>query len=156
MKKSPAARVPVLCLATVALLASCATFQYAARPQNVMRVITEFNSGNTASLEGSTQLPFLFNGDIVELREDVATMWTNLVGSGLKIQNAQILENTPATPASYTAFADTMEVRVFFQKYLPKGTRLVRIGFDGGSFDLLLAGPKNGRPVIIGIKGGPT
>ncbi|HUX21779.1 MAG TPA: hypothetical protein VMW69_11115 [Spirochaetia bacterium] len=136
------------------LLSSCSTVPFAQRPKNAMRVIELFNSGDVQSLDNISQVPFLFNGEIVELREDVNTIWSNLSKSGLKLTNAQVADAQPIGPDTYKMFADTMEVKVFFQKYLPKGAALVHITFSGGSFDLLLDGARRGYPLVIGIKAG--
>jgi len=156
MKKASAWILPSITASILFLLAACATVPYAARPDNVMRVIDQFNAGNSTSLAASTQLPFLFNGEIIELSSDAETMWSNLVKSGIKITGAKIIQDVPATPETYALFADSMEVKAFFGKYLPKGTMYVRVSFDGGSFAMLLDGAKKGYPVIVGIKGGPV
>lgn len=138
------------------LLASCSTIPFAQRPKNAMRVVELFTAGDVQSLDNISQVPFLFNGEIVELPEDVNTIWTNLTKSGLKLTGAKVADAQAIGPESYKRFADTMQVRVFFQKYLPKGTALVHLTFSGGSFDLLLGGAHRGYPVVIGIKAGPT
>lgn len=149
--------VTVLTAAFLAFaLASCSTIPFAQRPKNIMRVIDLFNAGKTASLVDASQVPFLFNGEIVELRGDVSTMWTNLVKSGLKIDDPQIVSTSAIGPESYKIFADSFGVKVFFEKYLPKGTALTKVSFKGGSFDLLLDGAHRGYPVVIGIKAGPA
>ncbi len=138
------------------LLASCSTIPFAQRPKNAMRVVELFNAGDVQSLDNISQVPFLFNGEIVELPEDVNTIWTNLTKSGIKLTDAQVADAQAIGPDSYKQFADTMQVRVFFQKYLPKGSALVHLTFSGGSFDLLLDGAHRGYPVVIGIKAGTT
>lgn len=155
--KKPSRVAAALFGAIVALfLASCSTVPFAQRPKNALRVVELFNSGDVQSLENISQVPFLFNGEIVELREDVNTIWGNLAKSGLKLTDAQVAEAQPIGPESYKQFADTMEVKVFFEKYLPKGTALVHLTFQGGSFEMLLDGARRGYPVVIGIKAGPT
>jgi len=134
------------------IVASCSTIPFAQRPQNAQRVIDLFNAGDVQTLDNISQVPFLFNGEIVELKSDVDVIWTNLVKSGLKLTEAQVASAAAIDPASYKQFADTMEVRVFFQKYLPKGTAIVHVTFKGGSFDLLLDGARKGYPLVIGIK----
>ena len=154
MKRISGALVAVV--AGAILLASCSTIPFAQRPQNAMRIIDLFNSGNIQALDSDSQIPFLFNGEIVELKEDVNVMWTNMIKSGLKIENPQVTSARAIGPESYKQFADSMQVRVFFQKYLPKGAAIVHVTFKGGSFDLLLDGAKKGFPVVIGIRTGTT
>lgn len=157
MKKPPGALPAAVGAAVVLLLlVSCSTVPFAQRPANALRIVRLFNSGDIQSLDTISQVPFLFNGEIVELREDVNTIWTNLVKSGLKLDEAQVADAKAIGPDSYKQFSDTMEVQVFFGKYLPKGTALVRVAFTGGSFDLLLDGARRGYPVVIGIKAGPA
>jgi hypothetical protein len=142
--------------ALLLVLVSCATVPFAKNPDHVLKLVDAFNAHDTTLLVADTSLPFLFNGEIVELKEDATTMWTNLVQSGLTIRDARVTEDVAATPGDYTRFADTMEVRTFFQKYLPKSTMLVRVSFDGGSFFMLLDGSERGYPLILGIEGGPS
>lgn len=152
-------RGPLTVIAAAVLavaLASCSTVPYAQRPRNITRVIDLFNSGNVARLDQISQVPFLFNGEIVELKGDVNMMWSNLVASGLKIEHPRIVATDSIGPRSYLNFADTFSVKVFFQRYIPRGTALTRVGFAGGSFELLLGGRKRGFPVVVGIKAGPT
>lgn len=154
MRKSSGAVVAVFIALLALLVASCSTIPFAQRPQNAQRVIDLFNAGDIQRLDAISHVPFLFNGEIVELKSDVNVIWTNLLKSGLKLTDAQVATAAPIGTDSYRQFADTMEVKVFFQKYLPKGTAIVHVTFKDGSFDLLLDGAQKGYPVVIGIKAG--
>ncbi len=134
------------------LLFSCSTIPYGQRPENIKKVIALFNSGDVKALVADSSLPFLFGGEIVELKEDLTTMWTNLVGSGLRFSDAQVVESHPVTETTYKAFVDSLEGRVFMSRYLPKETSFVRVKCTSGTFDFLLDGSQRGYPLILGFK----
>jgi len=136
----------------VLLLFSCSTIPYGQRPENVNKVIALFNSGDVKALVADSSLPFLFGGEIVELKEDLQTMWSNLVGSGLRFSNAQVVESHPVNETTYKAFVDSLEGKVFMTKYLPKQTAFVRVKCSSGTFDFLLDGSHRGYPLILGFK----
>ena len=136
----------------VLLLFSCSTIPYGQRPENVKKVIALFNSGDVKALVADSSLPFLFGGEIVELKEDLQTMWSNLVGSGLKLSDAQIIDSRPVNETTYTTFVDNLEGKVFMTKYLPKQTAFVRVKCTSGTFDFLLDGSRQGYPLILGFK----
>ena len=89
----------------------------------------------------------------MELSEDVQILWTNVTASGLKMADFQVVESGPVGPDTYKEFADTLEAKVFVQKYLPKGTSFVRIKSGAREFDFLLDGARQGQPVVLGFKG---
>lgn len=136
----------------VFLAASCTTTPYAQREDNVQKVIDLINEGEAEALMAQSRLPFLFDGEILMLERDVRNMWENLAGADFSMKNAEHEYIGPAGRYSYPPFADSMEVRTFFKKYLPEKSSIVRITADNGEFFLLLGPRDETAPTIIGYR----
>ncbi len=136
----------------VLFAASCTTTPYSQREANVQRSIELIHSGDAQALVAQSQLPFLFDAEIIMLERDLRTLWENLSEASFTMENAEIEYLGPAGRYSYPPFAVTMEVRTFFKKYVPESSSLVRITADNGEFFLLLGPKKNEAPTFIGYR----
>ncbi|MDA3949450.1 MAG: hypothetical protein PF508_09495 [Spirochaeta sp.] len=97
--------------------------------------------------------PFLFDGEIIILESDLQMMWTNLRDVGFTFDAATIEELGPVTDTTYLQFADTMDVRVWFQKYAAEDAALARVSTSHGTF-LIITGDRLKRlPYIFGFTG---
>jgi hypothetical protein len=136
----------------ILLIGACTTTPYSQREENVQKIVELIQKGESAALIAQSQLPFLFDGEIVMLERDLRTLWTNLAEAGFSLQNPQIEYLGPAGRYSYSPFADSMEVRTFFKKYLPEKSSIVRITAENGVFFLLLGPKVEKAPAIIGYR----
>ena len=135
-----------------ALFTSCTTTPYSQREANVQKVIDLIQAGEAEALVAQSQLPFLFDAEIIMLERDLQTLWGNLSEAGFSMQNAQVEYLGPAGRYSYPPFAESFEVRTFFKKYLPEKSSMVRITADNGEFFLLLGPREDEAPAIIGYR----
>lgn len=147
---------PVLAGAAAALLAfsalSCTTTPYPQREGSVEKAIDLINSGDAELLTAQSQLPFLFDAEIIMLERDLQSLWKNLSEAHFKMESPEIEYLGPAGRYSYPPFADSMEVRTFFKKYLPEKASIVRITAENGEFFLLLGPKDKGAPTFIGYR----
>lgn len=145
-----------VCLAGLALLllaASCATGPYVQNKDNVGNLIELVNKGGVGDIKGLSDSPFLFDGEILLLSDDVGSLWANLKSAGFKLENAKIISMEHITAESYKAFGSSMDVRVFFKKYLNQDTSLVKLEAKSGTWYLLLNREVAGFPRIQGLRG---
>ncbi len=129
-----AIRLGVIGAAIVFFGVSCATVP---RSQNQSRVEDLIAELNTASVERLVELsarPFLLDGEIVVVERDIAMMWTNLRDVGFTFDGAAIEEVGALRPDDYLAFGDTMDVRVWFDKYTTDDAGLARVATTHGTF----------------------
>jgi hypothetical protein len=140
----------VLLLAGIALVASCVTFKV--DENEVTKVISLINKGETDKLAAITAMPFLLDGEIIALQSDSLVLWTNLKAAGITFNNAQLAELISIKEDTFKLFADTWEVSVFFKKHVPANAKLARLQTDNGGFLLLLDGERKGHAMILGIK----
>ncbi len=138
---------------TVVALASCASLQRARDSGNVERFSTLINSGQAERLAELSVEPFLLDQEIVLLPRDVETFWRGVVSAGFRVEEPELERGVAATPDSYGEFADTMEVRTFFAKYVRPGTRLLTLKTADGRRMLLLVRQRFCAREIRGFKG---
>ena len=144
----------LLLLGVVALLmASCATVPVAQREPRIERLLETLNEGSLEEVLPATGTPFLLDREIIILDRDIETMWTNLREVEFSFANYEIRTVEPVDQASYSRFGSTMDVEVYFQKYLPEGAAMVTLGTDNGEFLLLTGGKVEGAPQLYGMRG---
>jgi hypothetical protein len=140
-------------LATAALLASCATTDLSRGQGDAAQLADLVNSGQAKQLAALSAVPFLLDGEILALKGDVASFWQGVVSSGYRIAGASVQRSVPPGPDGYRDFADTMDVKVFFKKYLGKDTRLVELATSDGKRVLLLMADGFASRAIYGFRG---
>lgn len=141
-----------LLLFLLLLFAGCAGMPVSQRESSVKSLLYELQQRDPQAAANLTHVPFLFDGEILTTERDAQLMWENLSASGF-LSEAQLLTVAPADPAQYTRFADTAQVRVFFEHSLPDNSAFAEISTDYGRFLLLLSGKKIGYPIVVGVKG---
>ena len=73
--------------------------------------------------------------------------------AGFVLVNPEIDEIIPLRSESYKRFGDTMDMRVFFEKYVPEDATLVRINSDNGDFLFVLGDRFWGVPRMYAMTG---
>jgi len=140
-------------LLTALALVSCASFQQSRDREAARQVAGLLNAGSAEKLAAMSVTPFLVDGEIVLLPEDVAAFWSGIVKAGFRAEGAVLDRGTAVGPDSYKGFADTMEVRTFFAKYVKKDARVLEMETDAGGGILVIAVPDWLSWKIIGWKG---
>jgi hypothetical protein len=161
MKKNRIARVRLgsgalaLCLAaaTAVLLGSCATSPYRPSEKKVQKLVDLIDKGGVGSVKGLAAAPFLLDGEILLRQSDVDSAWANLKSSGFGLGSPKIASVSRIAPDSYKLFADRMDVRAFFTKYLDEDSSIVALDASGGRYYLLLNKEVKGYPRIQGMRG---
>lgn len=140
----------IAALAAVAL-ASCATVPVAQRPERVAVLLEEINTGSLERVLELTGRPFLLDGEILVRPDDIETMWTNLREAGFTFDGATVVDLGAATPAGGVTFGDTMDVRVWFERYAGPEAGLATVNTSHGTF-LIVTGGRVGRtPQLLGF-----
>ncbi len=135
------------------VLVSCASFQRSRDESDVQRIAGLMDAGKAQELADLSAVPFLLDRDIVVIRGDVADFWQGLAKAGFRLGGVKLESAEGVAGESYKEFADTMEVKVFFDKYAGAGSRILRLASGSGSRFLLLMGSDPFKTVIYGIKG---
>ncbi|MFP4012152.1 MAG: hypothetical protein ACLFUM_10645 [Spirochaetaceae bacterium] len=135
------------------LLGSCATAPVAQRESRIMSLVDRINGDSLVRVVEVTAVPFVLDGEIIELPADIETMWSNLQEAGFSLPDARIEEITPVRGDSHRRFADTMDLRVFFEKYIPEDATFVRIESENGAFLFVLGDRFWGVPRMYAMKG---
>ena len=140
-------------IALIVLISSCATAPVAQRENRIMGLVDRINGDSLVRVMEVTSVPFVLDQEILSLEGDVETMWSNMREAGFFLLNAEIDEIMPVQKGSYRRFGDTMDMRVFFEKYIPEDATLVRISSDNGNFLFLLGDKFWGVPRMYAMKG---
>jgi hypothetical protein len=136
------------------IMGSCATGSTVHTEKEIFNLTDAINNGKAASM-GLAEAPFLFDGEILFLQNHLTALWQNLYAAGFRLYDAKIIRNETLRGDSYREFADTMDAKTFFTKYLDGNTSLVEIRALSGTWIFLLdKGEVNGYPRIRGFKGG--
>ncbi len=134
-------------------LASCASLQRSQDQEKVRQVAALINSGDSARLASLSASPFLLDGEIVPLSADVASFWQGIAKAGFRVEGAALDRGTPVSAESYRDFADTMEVKSFFSRYVKDGARVLELTTSAGTRIRLLTQSRWFSWKIMGFKG---
>jgi len=132
---------------------SCATFQKSRDENDADYIAGLIDSGNSQELSRLSAVPFLLDRDIVALGPDVAVFWDSLAKGGLRLGAVTLEAVIPVFGDGYKEFADTMEAKVFFSKYVGPGARILRLSAGSGGKLLLIVGSDVFSRKIYGFKG---
>jgi hypothetical protein len=149
-KGSLRAGVIALCLA---LLASCATAPYRPSEKKVQKLVTLIDKGGVGAVKGLSVAPFLLDAEILLRQADVDSAWANLKAAGFTMGQPKVSSIERLGDGSYARFAESMEVRSFFKKYLNKDSVLVALDAAEGRYYLILNREVSGYPRIQAFKG---
>lgn len=147
--------VGLLALGVLALvgLSSCASVPYVPSEKKVEKLVALINRGGVGAVKGLSMAPFILDGEILLRQSDVDSAWSNLKAAGFGIGAAKIASIARIAGDSYSLFAPTMDVRVFFKKYLDKDSVLVALDAPEGRYYLILNREVSGYPRLQGFKG---
>jgi hypothetical protein len=140
-------------LAAVLALSSCASIQRAQDQGRVGQIADLINAGSAEKLAAMSAVPFLLDQEIVPLRQDIESFWKDAVKAGFKVEGPALEKGTPITAESYRVFADTMEAKTFFSKYVKKGARVLELSTSSGRRIILLVRDTLFSRTLYGFKG---
>lgn len=139
--------------AAVITLASCASLQHSWDQDSVKQVADLLNAGQPQKLAAMSVTPFLVDGEIVLLKNDVAAFWEGVTKAGFRVDGAALDQGTPVTEESYKQFASTMEVKSFFARYVKKDSRILTMTSSTGRRILLVMRSEWFSRQVMGFKG---
>lgn len=149
----PPIHVFLAVLAAAILLSSCASIQRAQDQGRVGRIAELINSGEAGKLAAMSGVPFLLDQEIIPLRDDIAGFWKDVVKAGFRVEGPSLEKGSPVTADSYRAFADTLEAKAFFSRYVKKGARVLELSTSGGRTIILLVRDTVFSRTLYGFKG---
>lgn len=132
------------CVAVVALVCclfvtvGCATVGTGIVDPLVHQAVQLIASGSPDDLLQHSAVPFIVDGEILYRAQDVLFFWTSLRAADFDLQNYGTRAVGPVDLSGIRIFSDSFEMKVFFQKQVPEGTKLATIQADGKSITLLL------------------
>jgi hypothetical protein len=154
MKRAIAKRLLlVMPLAAAVALVSCASIQRSQDQGTVREVANLINSGDSTKLASLSASPFLLDGEIVPLPTDVVSFWQGIAKAGFRVEGAMLDHGAPVGAVSYKDFADTMEVKSFFSRYVKDGARVLELTISAGTRIRLLTRSQWFSWKILGFKG---
>lgn len=144
----------LIMLAALALLmVSCASGPYTQKESDVLRLVSLINQGKVTEIDGLTATPFVLDTETLYLASDVATLWKNLKAASFAMSKARFVSAVHTGPDSYKVFADSFDMKNYFDKYTGKDTSIVTVETTDGTYLLLLDRKVQGYPRIQGFKG---
>lgn len=134
-------------------LVSCASVPYVQKENDVLKLVALINEGKVSEVEGLSPAPFVLDTETLYLESDVATMWANLKKASFAMSGAKFVSTEPVTGDSWKLFANTFDMKNYFEKYTGKDSSIVTIDTAEGRYLLLLERKVSGYPRIRGLKG---
>jgi len=119
----------------------------------VRRVADLVNAGNAQKIAAMSATPFLVDGEIVALPADVVSFWADAAKAGFKVDGASLETGAAVGADSYKLFADTMEVKAFFTRYVPRGSRTIDLATSSGAHVRLIVHSGLFSTTLYGFKG---
>ncbi len=142
----------ILPVVIIFVLSSCASLRYVQKEEDVLKIVSLINQKDKETLTIISEVPFLFDGEILMLRGDVQTLWGNSTGAGFEIVNPAVLKIEETREETYKALGEAMEIKAYFSKYLPETARIVHVAADNVNILFLLNDKVDGYAKIYGIK----
>jgi len=133
-------------------LSSCASLKFVQKEDDVIKIIDLINKGDSKTLTTVSVTPFLFDGEILMLDSDIDILWKNITDAGFTLQAPSVVKIEEIGVESSRFFGDSMDIRSYFDRYLPETARITHIQAGAVNMLLLLNGKKDGYPQIHGIK----
>jgi hypothetical protein len=140
------------CAAAITV-ASCASLQHSWDEGAVQQIADLLNAGQSQKLAAMSVTPFLVDGEIVLLKNDIASFWEGAAKAGFRVEGAALDQGTPVSAESYKQFAPTMEVKAYFSRYVKKDSRVLSMTSSTGRHILLLMRSEWFSRQIMGFKG---
>ncbi len=140
-------------LAGLALvLSGCVSLQqqYANSAEEIVELI---NDGEAKELYQMSRTPFLLDGEIIILDNDVRDLWKTITAHGARVKNLVLVEAYPVEDKTYRRFADTFEVESYFKNYVSDEGHVVIVETEEFRLFLLMDKNKKGDKKLIGMKG---
>lgn len=137
----------------VLFLSSCATVKSVPRPGAVERLMELVNSGNSGMVSSLTNMPMLIDGEIVQRETDIRNFWDLVAKARFAVKTGELFYTEKVGDETYLLFGDSMEVRTFFEKYVPKNAVTVTVEGEKGRYIFLLSGRKGRYTYIFGFTG---
>ena len=139
-------------LLLVAVLAGCVSIEK--RLSNAAeKVIDLIDDGNSEDLIAMTSTPFLLDGEIIILDQDIADFWVAIIAAGFNVGSPVLVETVQADEETFRQFAETKEVESYFQKYVTEECHLVIVETEEIRLILIMDRPDKKNSRIIGLKG---
>lgn len=139
---------------TVAILGvSCTTIPVSQDQTRVEGLLAELNSASVDRLVELSARPFLLDGEIVVLERDIEMMWSNLREAGFRFDGATVESIGALGETDYLEFGDTMDVRVWFERYTSEDAGLARVRTSHGVFLIVTGENEDVGLQIFGFTG---
>ena len=134
-------------------LFSCAVFRPGVRSNDALELIEKLNAGDVDFLIDATDLPIVFDGEILESDSQIRALWSGLVQSGYTVDDPEIAEQRPVLISDSALFSESWETGIFFKNVLKDEDVLVLAEGASQRITMVLRSGKKGRTVIKAWKG---
>ena len=131
---------------------SCSTLGAGYYEDSGLIIANQLNKGMHESLTTDSDYPFVFEQEILASGSQVKSLWEGLVKAGYYVENPSVALNQPVTDKDFQLFAQSWEIKSYFEKYISNEDRLLLIEGDNTSFYLILRRNKKDSYRIIGWK----
>ncbi len=132
------------------MLSGCVSFQPGPSPTH--RTFDLINTGAIEEIVGQCSVPMVYDGELLLRRSDIRTVFGAFRRANVVLIEERIISETPVTDSSWTTFADTYEMEVYFGKYVPDEASIVEVDTDIGRVTFLLGETRNRMRTILGVR----
>jgi hypothetical protein len=141
-----------IALAVVLLFASCTTLSLESDEGGAAYVSGLLNGKRATKLAAISASPFLVDGEVIALRDDLSTFWSGFVQAGLAFDPDRV-QSAPVDTDTWRKFGSTRDLQLFFGTHVDEGARMFDFATADDRHVLVLYRAYEGKPVLYGIKG---
>jgi hypothetical protein len=141
-----------IALGIVLLFVSCTSLSLESDEGGASYVVSLLNGKRSARLAAISASPFLVDGEIVALRDDVATFWEGIVQAELEV-DPDLSRAVSVDTETWRMFGSTRDLQLFFRKPVDEGARLFDLVTADNRHMLVVYRVQEGKPLLYGCKG---
>ena len=140
-------------LAVLIIFSSCATANFVYRESTARKVVDLVNTKEAETLARLSQNPFLLDGEIILMPGDMKMFWEKSFEAGFGLPGAVVESVTPVDAGTFKIFGNSMDVKMFFKKYVPPAASLAKVISDSGDYWFVFYNREGKYPGILAFKG---
>ena len=140
-------------LVVLLIFSSCATANFIYRESTARKVVDLVNAKDTEILSLLSRNPFLLDGEIILMPGDMKMYWEKAFEAGFGLPGGVVESVVPVDGNTSEIFGDTMDIQVFFKKYVPAASSLAKVSSNSGCYWFVFNEKEGKYPKILAFKG---
>jgi len=135
------------------IFSSCASANFVYRESTARKVVDLVSGKDSETLSLISRNPFLLDGEIILMSGDMELFWEKAFAAGFGFPGGTVESVIPVDGETFRIFGDTMDIQVFFRKYVPAPSSLAKVSTGDGYYWFVFSEREGKYPKILAFKG---